>query len=70
MTPEFKQRLLNLDAQLIELVKPINVLKYLNWPDEIEKQFLENWRAGQPVLPRIERHVARLVESDSRQSMA
>jgi uncharacterized protein (TIGR02421 family) len=54
MTPALKQRLVNLDAELVELVKPINVLKYLNWPDDVEEAFLRDWRAGRPSLPDIE----------------
>ncbi|KAA5538705.1 DUF1704 domain-containing protein [Roseiconus nitratireducens] len=54
MTPEFKQRLVELDSELIRLAKPINVLKYLNWPDSVEHVFLEGWRAGRPSLPDIE----------------
>ncbi len=57
MTPNLMQRIHDLDAQLIELVKPINVLKHLNWPNEIEETFLENWRAGQPALPQVELRV-------------
>ena len=51
MTPELKQRLATFDAQLIELAKPILVLKHLNWPDEVEAEFINAWRAGAPVLP-------------------
>jgi uncharacterized protein (TIGR02421 family) len=54
MTPAMKNRLADLDAQLIELAKPINVLKGLNWPDAIEEAFLAAWRAGRPALPHVE----------------
>lgn len=53
MTPALQQRVLGLDAELIELAKPILVLKYLNWPDDVENQFLEDWRAGRPALPNV-----------------
>lgn len=54
MLPAFKQRILDLDAEVIELAKPINVLKHLNWPDELEAKFLDDWRAGRPCLPEVE----------------
>ena len=54
MLPSFKERILSLDRQLIERAKPINVLKHLNWPDEIEETFLSNWQAGDPRLPEVE----------------
>jgi uncharacterized protein (TIGR02421 family) len=57
MSPSLKQRIRDLDARLIEVVKPINVLKHLNWPDEIEEKFLGTWRAGLPALPKVELHV-------------
>jgi uncharacterized protein (TIGR02421 family) len=53
MTPAQKQRLVDLDAELLQLADPILVLRYLNWPDSIEETFLENWRAGRPALPAI-----------------
>jgi uncharacterized protein (TIGR02421 family) len=53
MTPALKQRLAELDARLIELAKPILVLKYLNWPDTIEEKFIEDWRSGRPELPEV-----------------
>jgi hypothetical protein len=48
----FTQRIAELDGQLPQLAEPINVLKYLNWPDEIEDKFLSGWRAGRPVRRR------------------
>lgn len=54
MLPSFKQRLIDLDAQVIALAKPINVLKHLNWPDEMEAKFLEDWQAHRPSLPKVE----------------
>jgi uncharacterized protein (TIGR02421 family) len=53
MSPEFQQRIAELDAELVRLAKPILVLRHLNWPDSIEETFLENWRAGQPSLPAV-----------------
>ncbi len=49
-----QQRIAVLDAQLIELAKPILLLKHLNWPDAIEENFIEGWRANPPVLPNVE----------------
>jgi uncharacterized protein (TIGR02421 family) len=53
MSPEFQQRIANLDAELVQLAKPILVLRRLNWPDSMEESFLENWRAGRPALPAV-----------------
>jgi uncharacterized protein (TIGR02421 family) len=50
-SPAFTQRIAELDGQLPDLAEPINVLKYLNWPDAIEDEFLAGWRAGRPSLP-------------------
>src|SRR5690606_15419400 len=47
-------RLAELDARLIEVAKPIVVLKHLNWPDALEETFLASWRVGRPELPRVE----------------
>jgi len=54
MDQKLKVRIANLDSQLPELVKPILVLKYLNWPDDIERTFLEGWHAGRPALPKVD----------------
>jgi len=51
MSPAHMQRIAELDTELVKLAKPILVLKYLNWPDEIEERFLASWRAGRPVVP-------------------
>lgn len=53
MTAALKRRVAELDARLLNLAKPILVLKYLNWPDSIEETFLEGWRTGRPALPNI-----------------
>ena len=57
MTPVVKQRVAELDAQLLKLAKPILVLKHLNWPDSIEATFLAGWRNGRPALPVVELNV-------------
>ncbi len=57
MTSLLKDRLPDLDAQLLGLAKPIQVLKHLNWPDCVEQSFLANWRAGLPKLPTVETRV-------------
>jgi uncharacterized protein (TIGR02421 family) len=54
MTLALQNRVADLDAQLIELARPINVLKGLNWPDAVEESFLAAWRAGRPALPHVE----------------
>jgi Domain of unknown function (DUF1704) len=54
MSPEFKRLIHQIDARLIVLAKPINVLKHLNWSDQIEDTFLEGWRDGTPALPVVE----------------
>lgn len=53
MNSSFQQKVAGLDARLREAAKPINVLKYLNWPDAIEYQFLADWQAGNPRLPDV-----------------
>jgi hypothetical protein len=53
MDPAFSTRVAELDVQLRQLVKPILVLKYLNWPDAIEDVFLTGWRAKRPELPTV-----------------
>ncbi|MEW4488148.1 flavohemoglobin expression-modulating QEGLA motif protein [Thalassoglobus sp. JC818] len=57
MDPGFRQKLISLDAELLQLVKPVNVLKYLNWPDYVEESFLDQWNAGRPELPQVELQV-------------
>jgi uncharacterized protein (TIGR02421 family) len=54
MTPKEIDRISTLDADLRQRAKPILVLKYLNWPDSLEEEFLRGWRSGQPKLPRPE----------------
>ncbi|MFN3150348.1 tyrosine/phenylalanine carboxypeptidase domain-containing protein [Bremerella sp.] len=53
MNSSLQQRIADLDARLREAAKPINVLKYLNWPDAVEHQFLADWQAGNPRLPDV-----------------
>lgn len=53
MTPTLKRRIAELDAELIAIAKPILVLKYLNWSDDIEDTFLQGWRSGRPRLPAL-----------------
>lgn len=48
------EQIQQLDERLLGLAKPFLVLKYLNWPDSIEAEFLKNWRAGHPKLPEVE----------------
>lgn len=53
MNSAHQQRIRHLDTRLIELAKPILVLKYLNWPDAVEEKFLDDWRAGRAALPKV-----------------
>lgn len=53
MPPSLKQRIAELDSQLTKLAKSFLVLKYLNWPDEIEETFLAGWRTGRLQLPAV-----------------
>lgn len=39
MLPNLQHKIKDLDSRLIELVKPIQVLKFLNWPDTLEETF-------------------------------
>jgi len=52
--PGFQKRIQVLDDRLLKLAKPFLVLKYLNWPDEIETRFLQDWSKGCPSLPEVE----------------
>lgn len=54
MNSELQHRVAELDSRLVQLAKPIKVLKYLNWPDSVEESFLKDWRAGRPSLPQVE----------------
>lgn len=51
LTPGYISHVRDLDARLRELVKPILVLKHLNWTDAHEHFFLDAWSAGRPKLP-------------------
>jgi uncharacterized protein (TIGR02421 family) len=53
ITPRLK-RLKVLDRELRTAARRINVLKHLRWPPGLQEQFLSNWRAGNPELPRVE----------------
>lgn len=47
-------RILELDADLVRIARPIKVLSQVAWPAHHAPQFLEGWHAGRPVLPVIE----------------
>jgi hypothetical protein len=51
-----EQLLIELDAELVKLGKPLSILKHLNWPDEIGRRFIASWRARAPALPAVELH--------------
>lgn len=53
MNYDLTQHIRDLDAELLELAKPILVLKHLNWPDEVEADFLQGWREGRRRLPDV-----------------
>ena len=42
------------DRLLAKTVQPIRILGSLTWPQQAESEFLEKWRAGKPVLPKVE----------------
>ncbi len=44
---------IQLDTELVELVRPIQVLRHLVWPRELEARFLDRWRSGNPALPEV-----------------
>jgi len=41
------------DAVLVKTVQPIKILGALSWPQEVERSFLNDWRAGNPRLPTV-----------------
>ena len=43
--------LIELDHALVPIGRRIKVLKAIDWPVELEEQFLDAWRRGQPELP-------------------
>src|SRR5687768_5437218 len=43
--------LVEVDRALVSIGKRIRVLKAIDWPPEMEAQFLEGWQRGQPQLP-------------------
>ncbi len=43
-----------LDKALVEAAKSVRVLNALAWPADSEAQFLRDWRAGKPRLPRVD----------------
>lgn len=57
MVGSHTDRVAALDGRLIELARPMLVLKHLNWPDAIEETFLDGWRNGRPALPKVELHL-------------
>ena len=42
-----------LDARLVEAVKPIRLLDSVSWPATVREEFLAAWHRGQPILPKI-----------------
>lgn len=43
--------LFEVDRELVKVARGIRVLKAIDWPVELEQQFLDGWRAGNPRLP-------------------
>lgn len=41
----------DLDARLVEAVKPIRLMNDVNWPVAVRDRFLQRWHAGNPELP-------------------
>lgn len=52
MTAEL-QRFVELDRRLVEVGKKIKILTSLNWPEKIGAEFLEQYRKGNPKLPKV-----------------
>ncbi len=52
--------LTELDARLVATVKGIKLLGAVSWPSAVQAQFLDNWRAGRTLLPKVEYAVADL----------
>ena len=46
--------LTELDARLVAAVKGIKLLGAVSWPSAVQAQFLDNWRAGRTLLPKVE----------------
>lgn len=47
------KKALELDEALVDLVRPIHVLKHLEWPSIAEERFLTSWRKGAAALPDV-----------------
>jgi len=45
------EKIIELDALLVETVRPIKILNALTWPASVETKFLASWREGKPSLP-------------------
>ncbi len=43
-----------LDARMVRAARPLRILGLMSWPASHQAPFLEGWRAGNPVMPRIE----------------
>ena len=46
--------LTELDARLVAAVKGIKLLGAVSWPSAVQAQFLDNWRTGRTLLPKVE----------------
>ncbi|MBX7144569.1 MAG: flavohemoglobin expression-modulating QEGLA motif protein [Oligoflexia bacterium] len=47
------QKLVSLDARLVEAAKSIKVLSNLAWPPDLAQKFLDSWNKGNPILPEV-----------------
>ena len=54
LPPSELERLSRIDQRIVAAAKDIKVLSRLSWPAEVRIRFLEDFAAGNPVLPSIE----------------
>lgn len=54
MTDVALDRLAELDRRLVATVKGIKLLSAVSWPAAVQAQFLEAWRRGNPVTPKVD----------------
>ena len=47
------QKIHALDEAVVQASKKIKVLNALAWPNGVEEKFLDDWRRGNPQLPKI-----------------
>ncbi len=53
MNTSHLEKYIERDSQLVEIVRPIQILSALSWPADAETRFLKSWRSGKPELPAV-----------------